>query len=261
MRASVYRSSVRPCIYVGRLSATAALRSPLPLRPAATVAAWHPCPAAPVRGKASILSACVFVHPCPGNGGDAAIPKILPHPVGVNRPGASRPGTLHASLLPIACYCRGSSHRARVAVTVAAGERPPSYCQYRLPSVAARLDTWTRAARLSTLRPLPPTPPFLRALSRSDQWPQCVGGQGASVPACGLRWRSTCALALTRAHGSRLFPRTPSQRSGGSNRGHTAPDGSLLVAANLFWQVGHSAGSGRPFTLRDRSLRRGASSA
>ena len=118
----------------------------------------------------------------PGERGRRRIPKILPYPIGVNRPGASRPGTFHASLLPIVCYCRGSSHRTRVAATVAAGERPPSYCQYRLPSVAARLDTWTRAARLSTLRPLPPTPPFPHALSRSDQWPQCVGGRGLRSP-------------------------------------------------------------------------------
>ena len=80
------------------------------------------------------------------------------------------------------------------------GERPPDCCQYRLPSVAARLDTWTRAARLSTLRPLPPTPPFLRALSRSDQWPQYVGGRGLrSLPAvfAGARPARSHSLALT----------------------------------------------------------------
>ena len=183
-----------------RLSATAALRSPLPLRPTATVAAWYPCPAAPVRGKASILSVCVFVHPCPGNGGDATIPKFLPYPVGVNRPGASRPGTLHASLLPITCYCRGSSHRVRYAATVAAGERPPSYCQYRLPSVAARLDTWTRAARLSTLRPLPPTPPFPHALRAPISGRNVWEGRGLrSLPAvfAGARPARSRSLALT----------------------------------------------------------------
>ena len=57
-------------------------------------------------------------------------------------------------------------------VTANTGSRP----------APARLDTWTRAARLSTLRPLPPTPPFLRALSRSDQWPQYVGGRGLRSP-------------------------------------------------------------------------------
>ena len=165
-----------------RLSATAALRSTLSLRPAARSRLGIPSRLRRSGGRHRFSPpASSFIH-ARGNGGDAAIPKILPYPVGVNRPGASRPGTLHASLLPIACYCRGSSHRARVAVTVAAGERPPSYCQYRLPSVAARLDTWTRAARLSTLRPLPPTPPFPHALSRSDQWPQYVGGRGLRSP-------------------------------------------------------------------------------
>ena len=50
---------------------------PPPLRCFAllTVAAWYPCPAAPVRGKASILSACVFVHPCPGERGRRGNPK------------------------------------------------------------------------------------------------------------------------------------------------------------------------------------------
>ena len=57
-------------------------------------------------------------------------------------------------------------------VTANTGSRP----------VPARLDTWTRAARLSTLRPLPPTPPFPHALSRSDQWPQYVGGRGLRSP-------------------------------------------------------------------------------
>ena len=49
--------------------------------------------------------------------------RWLQHSVGVNRPGAFRPGSDHASILPIVCYCRGSSHRPRVPGTVAAGER------------------------------------------------------------------------------------------------------------------------------------------
>ncbi len=47
----------------GRLSATAALRSPLALRPAATVAAWHPVPATPVRGRHRFSPpASSFIH-------------------------------------------------------------------------------------------------------------------------------------------------------------------------------------------------------
>ena len=72
------------------------------LRPSATVAAWQPGPAAPVRGKASIppgvvstvsgasvrrdlpgfASACV--HPCPENG---ASPTVFARSIGVTRPG------------------------------------------------------------------------------------------------------------------------------------------------------------------------------
>ena len=39
--------------------------------------------------------------------------RWLQHSVGVNRPGAFRPGSDHASILPSVCYCRGSSHRTR----------------------------------------------------------------------------------------------------------------------------------------------------
>ena len=89
-------------------------------------------------------------------------------------------------------------------------ERPPKLLPVRPPTDAARLDPWTRAARLSTLRPLPPTPPIPHALSRSELWPQCVGGRGLRSPLRG-----------------RLFPQTPSQWSGGSNWGHTASVGGL----------------------------------
>ena len=184
----------------GRLSATAALRSPHSLRPTATVAAWHPAPAAPVRGKASILSACVFVHPCPGSGGNAAIPKILPHPVGVNRPGASRPGTLHASLLPSVRYCRGSSHRARVATTVAAGNgRQVTANTGSRP--ARRVLTRGHALRACPLfAPFPPRPPSsvrCRApISGRNVWE----GRGLrSLPAvfAGARPTRSLSLALT----------------------------------------------------------------
>ena len=72
------------------------------LRPSATVAAWHPALAVPVRGKASIPPGVVStgsgaavrrdlpgfafacVHPCPENG---ASPKVFARSIGVNRPG------------------------------------------------------------------------------------------------------------------------------------------------------------------------------
>ena len=53
------------------------------LRPSATVAAWHPGPAAPFRGKASVRLVCgsafARLHPRPGNGEP---PKCPCHPTG-----------------------------------------------------------------------------------------------------------------------------------------------------------------------------------
>ena len=63
-------------------------------------------------------------------------------------------------------------------------ERPPMSSQSRPSRSPARLDPWTLAALLSTLRPLPPAPLFPRCASRSDQRPQVAGGQGLrSLPA------------------------------------------------------------------------------
>ena len=67
-RAFVLPSFRPPCIHETHFRHRGASVSGT-LRPSATVAAWQPGPAAPVRGKASILSACVFVHPCPGERG------------------------------------------------------------------------------------------------------------------------------------------------------------------------------------------------
>ena len=55
--------------------------------------------------------------------------RCLQHSVGVNRPGAFRPGSDHASILPIVCCCRESSHRTRVPGTVAAGGVPQGVFQ------------------------------------------------------------------------------------------------------------------------------------
>ena len=57
------------------------------LRPSATVAAWHPGPAALVRGKASIPPGVACVHPCPENG---TSPTFSVRSIGVNRPGFLR---------------------------------------------------------------------------------------------------------------------------------------------------------------------------
>ena len=63
-------------------------------------------------------------------------------------------------------------------------ELSPMSSQSRSSRSPARLDPWTLAALLSTLRPLPPAPLFPRCASRSDQRPQCAGGRGLrSLPA------------------------------------------------------------------------------
>ena len=48
------------------------------LRPSATVAAWHPGPAAPFRGKASVRLVCARLHPRPWNGGNAETVPATP---------------------------------------------------------------------------------------------------------------------------------------------------------------------------------------
>ena len=55
------------------------------LRPSATVAAWHPGPAAPFRGKASSRRRFARLHPRPENRGDAAA-FLPPH----RQPAATR---------------------------------------------------------------------------------------------------------------------------------------------------------------------------
>ena len=82
------------------------------LRPSATVAAWHPGPAAPVRGKASIPPGVVStgsgaalrrdllgfasagVHPCPNNGPDHKFQSYFPASTG---PASFRADPDHAS--------------------------------------------------------------------------------------------------------------------------------------------------------------------
>jgi len=115
------------------------------LRPSATVAAWHPGPTAPVRGKASIppgvvstgsgaavrrdlpgfASACF--HPCPENGPSQKVSAIF---TGVNRP-----GFLRSRVGSRLCYsqlqqtAKRSSHRQKFLVAVAAEARSKRYFQ------------------------------------------------------------------------------------------------------------------------------------
>ena len=67
---SLCRPSGRPCIHEAHFRHRGASVSGA-LRPSATVAAWHPGPAAPLRGKASACLGFARLHPRPGNGGDA----------------------------------------------------------------------------------------------------------------------------------------------------------------------------------------------
>ena len=117
------------------------------LRPSATVAAWHPGPAAPFRGKASSRRRFARLHPRPGNGGTAAafqpahgsqpllaiardslcLPLVVPYRIrqgllqtniaaislGVNRPGCVPCQTGSRLFFAGNCNCQGSSHRSR----------------------------------------------------------------------------------------------------------------------------------------------------
>ncbi len=138
-------------------------------------------------------------------------------------------------------------------------ERPPMSSQSRPSRSPARLDPWTLAALLSTPRPLPPAPLFPRCADALRSEAAICGRTGASVPACGLRWRSTCADA----HGSRLFPRTLSHQSGDSNRGHAAPASGLEGFAHQFCRFSpFFRPRRRPFFLWGaRRSHRGSSSA
>ena len=120
---------------------------------------------------------------------------------------------------PIGDPCRNLPGFASARRRPRPDERPPMSSQSRPSRSPARLDPWTLAALLATPCPLPPAPLFPRCADALRSEAAICGRTGASVPACGLRWRSTCADA----HGSRLFPRTPSQQCGDSNRGHAAP--------------------------------------
>ena len=77
------------------------------LRPSAMVAAWHPGPAAPFRGKASIPPG---VHPCPEND---PVQMFLPIPR--RQPARLRPAPIRITplLFTNPTNCKKSSHRTR----------------------------------------------------------------------------------------------------------------------------------------------------
>ena len=97
---------------------------------------------------------------------------------------------------PIGDFCRNLPGFASARRRPRPDERPPMSSQSRPSRSPARLDPWTLAALLSTLRPLPPAPLFPRCASRSDQRPQVAGGRGLrSLPAVFAGARP--ALSLT----------------------------------------------------------------
>ena len=96
-----------PCIHEAHFRHRAASVSGF-LRPSATVAAWHPGPAAPVRRKASVRLAFARLHPRPGNGGDAA--EHLPLP---RQPAAAR----HRSRLSLSASDTALPNQAGLVLT------------------------------------------------------------------------------------------------------------------------------------------------
>ena len=115
------------------------------LRPSATVAAWHPGLAAPVRGRASIppgvvstgsgaavrrdlpgfVSACV--HPCPEKG---PLQTFLPHLSASTGPASFLADPDHAAAIRKSKQsAKRSSHRPKFLVAVAAEARSKRYFQ------------------------------------------------------------------------------------------------------------------------------------
>ena len=112
-----------PCIHEAHFRHRGASVSGL-LRPSATVAAWHPGPAAPFRGKASIPPG---FHPCPENAppplfaySPASTARLRPAPIRI---------TPHHSHL--AHTAKRSSHRTRSVGQRSLPKNVPS-CDFQL---------------------------------------------------------------------------------------------------------------------------------
>jgi hypothetical protein len=135
VRASVYRSSVSLCIYVGGFPPPrrSGLRCRSALRPRSRLGIPSRLRRSGGRHRFSPPTSS-FIH-ARGRRGNPKDPALSCRR---QPPRASRPGTLHALLPLIACYCRGSSHRTRFAVTVAAGERGTGK---RVPSFSLVMPT------------------------------------------------------------------------------------------------------------------------
>ena len=127
------------------------------------------------------LSLSASATASPTQAGHVVVTSSCPIPSASSSPAHTAPVRITLRSFPSSVPAGAAATAPDASVTVAAGESP-SYCQYRPPTDAARLDTWTRASRLFTLRPLPPTPPIPRALRAPFCGRKC-GGKGAPVPA------------------------------------------------------------------------------
>ena len=146
-----------PCIHEAHFRHRGASVSGF-LRPSATVAAWHPGPALPFRGKASACLGCISLppacvatasrrlrplvfarrHPRPGNGGDAA--GLLPPP---RQPAAARVARDSLCLPPFAAVPNqaGLLQTNIAAISIGVNRLPSSFALlgrgFTMPAVCA----------------------------------------------------------------------------------------------------------------------------
>ena len=136
-RAFVLPSFRPPCIHETHCRHRGASVSGT-LRPSATVAAWQPVPAAPVRGKASACLGFARLHPRPGNGGTAA--AFLPPP---RQPAAARVARDSLCLPPFAAVPNqaGLLQTNIAAISIGVNRLPSSFALlgrgFTMPAVCA----------------------------------------------------------------------------------------------------------------------------
>ena len=138
-------------------------------------------------------------------------------------------------------------------------ERPLGQSRSRPSRSPARLDPWTLAALLSTLRPLPPAPLFPRALARSEQRPQCAGGRGLrSLPAVFAGARPSLTLTAVDCFPGPLLSGA-ANLTGDTPRPHRAGERGPVLTVD---SIRRFRPRRRPFPRRGvRRSRRGSSSA
>ena len=126
------------------------------LRPSSTVAAWHPGPVAPFRGKASVClvygSAFARLHPRPGNGG-----KVPASPSAASR---------CSPTLTTLSVCLGSALSTQVAT-----QRPKHSCR-----ILRRQPTRLRSS------PIRITPLFLPAIATA--WEAATAAEASASGRC-----------------------------------------------------------------------------